>query len=220
VWAFEVHSAAHGAHGAFDEYVHCQGLVSLAVSALPAVDLHAVYARMSPLAHAQEDARIEAVFGNGRELLVSLHGLLDSGRPEDVHAQRIDRLDAALRASAWLAREGTSALRDGACPDALQAAWDAAHGPAAAHWRWVWLRATPALAQSEGAMVLDIDLCDANGQVGLRLSGVTYDRLRWAPVAAAPAADASVAPAQSSSASQSASQSAAARPRVALAELE
>jgi hypothetical protein len=125
-------------------------------------------------------------------------------------ARRIDLIDTALRATAWLSRAGAIALADCARPDALQAAFDGKDSAVSA-WRWVWVRPAPGLAQRTGAIVVDIDLCDVDGAVVLRLAGVTYDRLAWAsaqvdPVAAPAQAPAAIAPS--------------ARPRIALAELE
>jgi acyl transferase domain-containing protein/enoyl-CoA hydratase/carnithine racemase/acyl carrier protein len=211
LWAFEIHSAARGTHGPFDEQVHCQGLVRLATpSSLPDVDIAALRGRLSAVARTDEESRIETVFRNGHELLVSLRPQRDTGRGGDLPARRIDLIDTALRATAWLSRAGAIALADCARPDALQAAFDGKDSAVSA-WRWVWVRPAPGLAQRTGAIVVDIDLCDVDGAVVLRLAGVTYDRLAWAsaqvdPVAAPAQAPAAIAPS--------------ARPRIALAELE
>jgi acyl transferase domain-containing protein/enoyl-CoA hydratase/carnithine racemase/acyl carrier protein len=174
-WAFEIHSLVRGAQGVSGEQVHCQGLaLAAAPQALPRVDLAALRGRLTAVVRSDDEDRIETLLRGNRELLVCLRQQTQAG--VRLFDGRSDQIDAALRSAAWLTSRDAVALRDCALPDALASLREIANGVTPA-WRWAWVRVVAGNPRKPEAMVVDIDLCDADGAVALRLEGVTYDRL-------------------------------------------
>ena len=180
-WAFEIHSFVRGAQGASGEQIHCQGQALVAAAKpLPGVDLAALRGRLTAVARADDEDRIETVFRGNRELLVCLRSNGQTARHGDARQpdSRSEQIDAALRSAAWLTSRDASALSDCSLPDALESLREgASRATSASGWRWAWIRVASGVPGKPNAMAVDIDLCDADGAATLRLEGVTYDRL-------------------------------------------
>ena len=176
---YEVYSAANG-----EETIHCQGRAVLDGRALPAaLDLVQLKARMSrdgmtPAALYATCARMGLLYGAAFQGVVALHRgedqvLAELRLPEGVESAAGDYvlhpslLDSALQSAVGLLEDGTHAAR---LPFALESLRIVS--PCVREMR-AWVRYAPGSRANDKVVKLDVDLCDAQGNICVQMHGLS-----------------------------------------------